>query len=150
MYETLGGFSRRDPDQRTASHGRLRLLDYFAAVGILICVVSGCYPDQVTVWSTQARSPDGQWIATGLSDQSSGLGNAAIISGVYLRRGEGSGPEQPLLHFLDDHPPGKGGINMTIVWLTPVHLQVSFDGPPKLNLLVVKYAGIEISVDGAE
>ena len=147
MYKTLVQVSIGASKRPRPSYGSTRSFIYAYAVGALICMlVGGCSPDRVTVWSTQARSPDGQWIATGRSDQYSGPGNAAIVSGVYLRRADGSGPEEAVLHYLDEFPAGKGGIEMTLAWVTPTHLQVTFNRPPQLNLLVVKYAGIEISV----
>jgi len=37
-------------------------------------------------------------------------------------------------------------MNLTMKWLTPSHLEVTFSGHPDLNFQVVRYAGIEISV----
>jgi hypothetical protein len=113
---------------------------------MLLTMISGCSSDQVTVWSTQAPSPDGQWIAIGRTDQYSGPGNAAIITGVYLRPASSSHPADPILHFEDNFPPGKGGIELALAWLSPTHLQVTFSRRPNLSFQVVKFAGIEISV----
>ena len=119
---------------------------FVCVVAMLVPIFSGCSSDQVTVWSTQAPSPDGQWIAIGRTDQYSGPGNAASITGVYLRPAGSSHPADPILHFDDNFPPGKGGIELTLVWLSPTHLQVTFSRHPNLNFQVVKYAGIDISV----
>jgi hypothetical protein len=109
-------------------------------------LATACSQRPPIVWSAEARSPDGQWVATARSDQFSGPGNAAIVSGVYLRHADGSGSEQPVLHFLDELPPEKGGIKMRVIWVAPTHLEVTFDRTPKLNLLVAKFSGIDISV----
>ena len=116
---------------------------------VIVCVgtlIFGCSMDVRTIWSIQASSPDGNWIASGRADQHSGPGNAAIVMGVYLRRTSGSATEEPVLNFFNDLPPGKGGIDLTMSWLTPTHLLVTFNRHPDLYYQVVKYAGIEISV----
>jgi hypothetical protein len=116
---------------------------------VLFCswtLISGCGTDVRTVWSIQAPSPDGYWVASGRADQHSGPGNAAIVMGVYLRRANGSVPEEPVLNFFNDLPPGNGGISLMMRWLTPTHLQVTFSRHPDLYFQVVKYAGIDISV----
>jgi hypothetical protein len=147
MHQTVVGWYRRDGQQLYSRSGSARSSIYIGAIFILMSVFgAGCAPGQVTVWSKQVRSPDGQWVAIGRTDQHSGPGNAAIITGVYLSRPDNAYPEQPVLHFLDDFPPGKGGIEITLVWLTSSHLQVTFSRHPDLNFQLVKYAGIDISV----
>jgi hypothetical protein len=125
-------FARSATISRTVQEARVFMYAMALCVALGL-FAEGCSPDQVTVWSTEARSPDGQWFATGRSDQHTGMGNAAIVTGVYLRRADRSEPEQPILHFMDDYPPGKGGIEMAFAWLDSSHLQVTFTRPPKLN-----------------
>ena len=49
--------------------------------------------------------------------------------------------------YVLDNVANKGGsINLTMKWITPSHLEVTFSGHPDLYFQVVKYAGIEISV----
>jgi hypothetical protein len=116
------------------------------SLGIFVyCIMVGCSGAK-TIWSVEAKSPDGQWIASGRTDQYSGPGNAAVMTGVYLQRTQGDKRTEPVLSFSDDQSPANARIIPTIEWLTPTHLQVSFNRHPELDLQVVKYAGIEISV----
>ncbi len=112
----------------------------------IVALASGCGRGGETIWSVAAPSPDGIWIATGRADRHSGPGNAAIVTGVYLQRIHDSGGAEPVLSFFNDLPPDKGGISLTIDWLTPSHLKITFSRHPDLYLQVVKYAGIDISV----
>lgn len=117
------------------------------AVGLLISgLLVGCSPDQVVVWSASVRSPDGQWDAVGRTDQYAGPGNAAVVTAVYLRRAGSSGRDQLVLDFFDDFPPGKGGIDVAIKWVSAKHLQIVFRRPPNLNFELVRYQDIDISV----
>lgn len=115
-------------------------------IGLLAAAIVSCGQGGETIWSVESRSPDGLWIATGRADRYSGPGNAAIIVGVYLRRTNGSYPEEPVLNFYGQLPPDKSGVDLAIKWLTPSQLQVSFSQPPDLYYQVSRYAGIEISV----
>lgn len=107
---------------------------------------SGCRGDVQTVWSAQVRSPDGKWIAIGRTDQHGGPGNAAVVTGVFLAPALKPSDEHLMLNFFGDFPKDKGGISLTMQWLTPSHLQVTFNRHPDLNYQVVKYGDIEISV----
>jgi hypothetical protein len=109
-------------------------------------LASGCWRDVSTIWSVETRSPDGQWTASGRSEQHSGPGNAAVQTGVYLKRTTGSDPEETILLFFNEAPGVKGAISLKIDWLSPLRLQVTLSGHPDLDVQVVKYAGIEISV----
>lgn len=123
------------------------------ALGALIVVAAllaaGCGRGGETIWSTEAKSPDGLWVATGRADRHSGPGNASIVTGVYLQRTNGYGDPEAVLSFFNDLPPDRGGINLKVDWLTPTHLQVTFNRHPDLDFQVVKYAGLEISIRDA-
>jgi hypothetical protein len=123
---------------------RVRWLKVGIAAAAL--ALAGCGRSGETIWQIAAPSPDGTWIATGRADRHSGPGNAAIVTGVYLQRIHGSGGAEPVLSFFNDLPPDKGGISLTIDWLTPSHLQITFNRHPDLYFQVVKYAGIDVSV----
>lgn len=112
---------------------------------VMSCIAAGCSGAE-NIWSVETKSPDGQWIAIGRTDRYSGPGNAAVMTGVYLQRTQGGKREEPVLGFSDDQSPANARIIPTIEWLTPTHLEVSFSRRPELDLQVVKYAGIEISV----
>jgi hypothetical protein len=109
---------------------------------------SGC--DPATIWSAEARSPDGLWLASARTLENSGFGTGAFVTDVYLKRTNVSKPPQPILSFWHDpslaSPQSGATINLTMKWTTPAHLEATYDGHADLGLQVVKYANIEISV----
>jgi hypothetical protein len=116
---------------------------------------SGCAAP--TVWKAEVRSPDGQWLAIARTVQSGGFGTAWITTGVFLQRTSPSTGATQVLGFscqgpvprpyvLDNVANAGGTINLTMKWLAPTRLEVTYSGNPDLYLQVVKYADIEISV----
>jgi hypothetical protein len=126
--------------------------------GICLCV-SGCRPsrDDLTVWKTELRSPDGLWIASARTIQNGGFGSAHIATLVYLAPTNAPQPPTEVLAFsclgpvprpyvLDNAANAGGTIDLTMKWVTPSHLDVTFDQHPKLDFQAVTYDGITISV----
>jgi hypothetical protein len=127
--------------------------------GIFV-IVSGCRPslDDLTVWRAEVRSPDGLWIASARTIQNGGFGSAHIDSVVYLKQNNASQPPTEVLAFdcngpvprpyvLDNVANAGGTINLTMKWVTPSHMDVSYNGRAGiLELQVIKIAGINISV----
>jgi len=127
-----------------------------------VCALwSGCRPtlDDLTVWKAEVRSPDGLWIASARTIQNGGFGSARIDTVVYLQQANASHPPTEVLGFdcegpvpqpyaLDNVANAGGTINLTMQWLTPSHLEVTYDGREgKLGFQVVRMAGtIDISV----
>ena len=124
-----------------------------------VCVsASGCRPtiDSLTIWKAEVRSPDGLWIASVRTIQNGGFGSARIDTVVYLKQSRGSQPPVEILAFdcpgpaarpnvLDNSNAG-GTIDLTMKWVTPSHLQVTYDGHADLYFQAVRYVGINISV----
>lgn len=113
-----------------------------------------------TVWKAEAPSPDAHWIAIARTVQSGGPGNAWIITSVSLQQASASPQPVSVLEFscqgpvprpyvLDNVANAGGTINLTMRWVTPTHLEVSYSGNPDLYFQAVKYAGIDISVRNA-
>jgi hypothetical protein len=113
-----------------------------------VCVLgSGCRSVGVrTVWSAEARSPDGLWIASARTEQHSGFGSAGVETIVCLKRTTDSLPPRDVLGFFHDPSNQSPTINLTMRWATSSHLDVTYSGRADLNFKAVKYAGIEISV----
>jgi hypothetical protein len=112
----------------------------FLIIGACV-LVPGCNPE--TVWSAEAVSPDGYWVASARTDRYSGPGNAGLYTTVYLRRARGpKGPTEILL--LDQQETGP--ITLKMNWLTPSHLEVAYTEHQNLDFQAVKCAGIDISV----
>jgi hypothetical protein len=66
-----------------------------------VCVVLGvgCRQDVQTIWSAEARSPDGLWLATAHTVQHFGPGTAGIVTSVYLKRTNDSNSPTEILGF---------------------------------------------------
>src|SRR5260370_10484750 len=121
-----------------------------------ICLLeAGCAAP--TVWKQEVRSPDGSWIAIARTVQSGGYGTASIITSVSLKQATISQPPMEVLGFscegpvprpyVHDNAAKSGGtISLTMKWLTPSHLDLTYHGHADLYFQAVKYAGIEISV----
>jgi hypothetical protein len=120
-----------------------------------ICVLApGCNNGETkvdngeTTWSTEARSPDGLWLATAASRSVGGGPTASDFTTVDLKFLRGSHPATQVLGFSQQYPT----MNLKMEWVTPNHLNVTY-GPSKrmgdrvsLDFQVVKMSGIEISV----
>ena len=117
---------------------------------------AGCAP--LTVWNAEVRSPDGHSIAIARTVQNGGFGMASIDTTVYLKSTQFSNPPAKVLGFscqgpvprpyvLDNVANAGGTINLTMKWLTPSHLEVTYNGHNgSLDFQVVKIWGIDISV----
>lgn len=113
-------------------------------ITIAVCVLlSGCGPK--TIWSAEARSPDGHWVASARTDQYSGPGNAGLYTTVELRRT--SGQKSPLeILLLDYQAAYPSEANVKMIWLTPSHLEMAYNTHADIDFQAVKCAGIDISV----
>src|SRR5580692_2846782 len=73
-----------------------------------LCVSwSGCRRpslDDLTVWKTQVRSPDGLWVASASTIQNGGFGSANIETVVSLQQANVSGPPVDVLEFNCEGP----------------------------------------------
>ena len=104
---------------------------------------SGCR-DSAIIWSAESRSPDGRWLASASTEQFGGPGTAYVGTTVYLK--QDSHPRVEILELSNEpaYPTGVTSVGMN--WLTPAHLELTYQGHASLNLQVVKCAGIDISV----
>jgi hypothetical protein len=80
---------------------------------------------------------------------------ASIDTVVYLRRTNRSEPPTEVLGlschgpaprpYVLDKANAGGTIDLTMKWVTPFHLEVTYDNHPDLYFQVVKFGGIDIS-----
>lgn len=151
---------------KTASHepwSRCRVRGHFIArVPALFIVVALCFLgvscSVPTVWEEKVPSPSGSWIAIARTAQNGGFGNSWIITSVLLEQAKIAETRTTVLSFscrgpvprpytLDNKANAGGTINLTMKWLTPTHLEVSYDGSNgTLEFQAVKYQGIDISL----
>jgi hypothetical protein len=126
-----------------------RITDSHSAIrrGILVLVISACAllfgcSNAVTIWSTESRSPDGQWRAIARTDQYSGPGNAALLTTVYLKAAKGRKDETQVLLLMQN----ERSIGLKMNWSSPSHLEVTYKQPAEVEFQAIKCAGIDISV----
>ncbi len=116
----------------------------FLIFGICIAV-SGCKSSR-KIWSAEARSPDGNMLASARTDARSGFGTGYIGTVVYLNRINGSQPPMEILRLSDDYEMPSEEISVEMNWLTSTHLQLTYKGHRTLVLQAVKCEGVDISV----
>lgn len=118
-----------------------------AAVVVGICVLggSGCSGED-TLWSVEVPSPDGRWLATAETVETSGFGTGDIETGVDLKWTKGSKPPEHILAFVHDPKSTSKTINLPMKWVDPTHLEVTYDGHATVDLQVVKCGDVDISL----
>jgi hypothetical protein len=105
--------------------------------------VSGCR-DVASIWSTESRSPDGQWIAVARTDQYGGPGTAGLQTTVSLKRAKGPKSTIEILALSQN----AASINLKMNWLTPSHLEITYEQPASVDFQAIKCGGVDISVQG--
>ncbi len=129
--------------------GAERLSPTRKAIALLIagvCVMApGCKASEV-IWSAEARSSDGIWLATGRTLAQSGPGNDYIETDVYLGQANSSRPPTLILAISGgtEVPPGVTGVKME--WLAPTHLELTYAGGRTVSFQAVRCSGIDITV----
>lgn len=119
------------------------------ALSVLIlglCVVAfGCRGSDTT-WSDEARSPDGKMIAIARTVVSGGFGTDGYSSTVSLNWTAGSQDPVNILVFTDapSEPTNTPVVSMN--WLSPTHLELTYKGHRTIAFQAVKCDGIDISL----
>jgi hypothetical protein len=134
--------------RRLETLGTIATLRCCKAISLIIIGVSGfvtgCKPE--TIWSAEARSPDGMMIATALASGANGFGNdGAIGTSVYLNWTTGSQPPTEILE-LGDATDALADTKVEMKWLSPKHLELTYGGNQIVGFQAVKWASVDISV----
>jgi hypothetical protein len=106
-----------------------------------LCIfLSGCKGSE-TIWSAEARSPDGKMIATGRTVAQSGFGTGYIGTTVQVNWTQGKQHPVEVLELSDgsEVPPDSTSVEMK--WLTPTHLELTYRAPRSLDFQAVKCCG---------
>ena len=114
-----------------------------------VCVVWCSCKDQKTIWTAEARSPDGYRLATASTIQIGGPGNAGLYTYVNLKRTNDSRSPDEILGFDENNATmaQAATLNLTMTWTTPSHLNVTYNGRvAELYFQVAKIDGVDISV----
>lgn len=116
---------------------------------ILLVIVSACTwmsgCKASPTWSAESRSPDGKMIATASTFEQSGFGTGWVQTTVYLNWTKGAQPKMLILAF-SDGPSVPGGMNVGMDWLSPTHLELTYQGGRPLDFQAAKAGGVDISV----
>lgn len=120
-------------------YGLFRSLRQKLLVLAVAVALSGCGSNPVITWSAQFPSPDGKWVAVARTYQYSGPGNDYVDTRLFLR-GVGESRGQPILDYVDL------GKEMSVMWVTPSHLQVTLHKHEEIDLEMVKFSTITITV----
>jgi hypothetical protein len=114
---------------------------------LVVCsIVCGCKGSQ-TIWSGEARSPDGKMIATARAFANGGFGvSGAPATFVYLNWTTGSQKPMEILSLNDESDaPDDAAVEMK--WLTPTHLELTYKGSRQsIDFQAIKFAGTDISL----
>ncbi len=141
-------------------HIALPSLPFLKLLSLMIlgtCIFEAGCGSANTIWREELRSPDGVWLASADAVQNGGFGSASIQTQVYLEKTNGSKPRKEVLGFSCEGPAArpytldnvanKGGtIDLRMKWLSPSHLEVTYNGRATLNLQLTDYDGIEVSL----
>jgi hypothetical protein len=130
--------------------GRGDAVAYIAPTSAFIVVLLGCFllsgcEGPKTAWSSESRSPDGKLIATASTIQPSGIGTGDTGTRVFLNWTTGSQSPTIILAF-SEGPQVPGGMNVGMNWLTPNHLELTYQGARPLDFQAVRWHNVEISV----
>ena len=128
----------------TGNHSAIRMAMSLLILGL--CIVEfGCSGSD-TIWSTEARSPDGRWLAKAQTVQTGGFGTGLTTTDVDLKWIKGSDSPETVLVFVHDSRSVPDTIHLSMSWVAPSHLEVTYDGHPRIDFQVVKLGDVEISL----
>lgn len=109
-------------------------------------LLSGCKGTQ-TIWSAEARSPDGKMIATARTSANGGFGvSGAPATFVYLNWTAGS--QSPTEVFsVDNQSDRADDAQVGIKWLSPNRLELTYVARHQnISFQAIKFDGVEIFV----
>jgi hypothetical protein len=116
-----------------------------SAIIALTCLsLSACKNSDPIIWSTESRSPDGNWIARARTIEHSGFGTDGVETIVDIEQVHISNEREEILAFAND----GAAMGLTMKWGASSHLEVTYrDDEKMLYYEVVKCCGgVEISV----
>jgi hypothetical protein len=96
---------------------------------MLLCACFGVWACKGTqiVWSAEAASPDGKFVANARTSANSGFGIDGIpATFVYLNWAAGSQKPMEIMEFANESDPSNVG-KVAIKWLSPRHLEIAYD-----------------------
>lgn len=104
--------------------------------------ISGCESATKTIWSAQSKSPDGGWLALAHTENTAGPGVNAQYTIVEMRQNFKTSKPVQILVFDEDHAKVK---ILSMTWVSPSHLNVSYSGDATLLFQAIKAFGNDIT-----
>lgn len=133
--------------QPDKSGSRLAICNAILLAMLAICALASGCQDTRTIWSSEVRSPGGDWLASASTVAHYGPGTAGAVSSIYLKRTNNSSRPTEILEFFHHERSPSSKINLTMKWETPTHLAVTYDGrAASLEFQAIKCGGVDISV----
>lgn len=128
------------------SHAIIGKIGVTLIVGISALCASGCGGED-TIGETSVPSPDGRWVASAETLETSGFGTGAINTDAYLKWAKGSDSPEHILGFVHGPNSTSKTINLSMKWVSRTHLDVTYDGSATIDFQVVKYGDVDISLE---
>jgi hypothetical protein len=127
--------------------GRGSVLRLLAAISLVFVLASGCRDQGRIVWSREAPSPDGLWVAKAATKQWGGPGTAYVATVVELKWARGSQAPVQVLSLADEtaYPIGSTAVEMQ--WVDSKHLNVLYGRHATIGFQAVKCGDVSISVE---
>ena len=116
-----------------------RLMSY----AICLIALTACKSATETSWTAQSKSPDGAFIAVSHTENTDGPGINAQYTEVEMRQTFDGAKPVTILTLDEGGEPVK---NLTMNWVSPSHLHVSYGGNPTVLFEAVKAFGLDVSV----
>jgi len=141
---TLRVGGRKNQRQRWLPNGyhTVKMIGYFS-ITLCLLLIYGCQGDVSTIWSKEARSPDGRWIAIARTIEHGGPGMAGIETYVSMQSTLTSSSSIRILEFSQD----SKSLGLIMNWETPWQLNVTYTAPAEVNFQAVKCCGgVDISL----
>ena len=131
---------------------KLTNLRFLTGIVAALCfTLYGCGGgNSVIIWSATSKSPDGQWIAEAHTAQSSGLGTAAVATGVYIKQAVAHSEKIQILGFSNASAYPIGVTSVKMRWMTNSHLDVTYGKGAQLSFQVIKAYGLEFTAHQSE
>lgn len=116
-------------------------LVFFLILTVCVCL-AGC--KAAPTWSAESQSPDGKMVAKAEAFTNSGFASPGPSTAfVYLNQTAGS--EKATLIFAFSEGPSDD-MRVKMDWLSPTHLELTYEGHRTIDFQAVRYAGVDISV----
>jgi hypothetical protein len=128
--------------QLTRKTGRAAIFLFTVIVALGLSACGG----EATIWSTQLKSPDGRWLARAETTENSGFGTGSLETSVDLKWTSGSQAPETVLMLIHDPNSSSRTINLSMKWIAPSRLDLTYTGKATVGLQVVKYGDVDISL----